>query len=152
MIKKAELKELIGLFSRLALGGVFVYSGAIKALSPAEEFAFAIESYRVFNAQLSLYAAYVMPWVELWAGLLLAGGVFTRANALFTGAMLVFFELLLGQAWLRKLPVTSCGCFGSASSNSIGYEFLQNLVFLALAWAAWRWGSRWSADGWVDTL
>ena len=41
-------------------------------------------------------------------------------------------QLLLGQAWLRKLPITSCGCFGSAGSNSIGHELLQNLALLAL--------------------
>ena len=53
---------------------------------------------------------------------------------------------LLAQAWLRHLPVTSCGCFGSTGSNSIGHEFLQNLVLLALAWLAFRYGGRWSAD------
>jgi len=152
MTGKGGLKDLIGLLSRLALGGVFIYSGGIKALSPAEEFAYAIESYKVVNAQLSLYAAYAVPWIELWAGLLLAAGVFTRLNALFIGGMLVFFELLLGQAWLRKLPITSCGCFGSSGGNSIEAEFLQNLVLLALAWAAWRYGSRWSADEYAATL
>lgn len=141
---------LLGLLARLAVGGVFVYAGLMKALAPAEEFAFAIEGYRVLNAQLSLYAAYTVPWLELWAGLLLAAGVFTRSNALFVGAMLLFFELLLGQAWLRGLPVTSCGCFGSSGSNSIGREFAQNLVFLALAWAAWKFGRAWSADEWVE--
>jgi len=150
MNAKPESKDLIGLLARLALGGLFVYSGAIKALAPAEEFAYAIESYSVLGAQLSLYAAYVTPWVELWAGLLLAAGVFTRASALFIGAMLGFFELLLGQAWLRGLPITSCGCFGSSGSNSIGVEFAQNLVFLALAWAAWKFPSRWSADAVVE--
>lgn len=147
---KLSIKELIGLLARLAVGGVFVYAGLVKAMSPAEEFGYAIESYKVLNAQLSLYAAYVMPWIELWAGLLLAGGVFTRLSALFSAAMLAFFELLLAQAWLRHLPVTSCGCFGSGHSNSLGREFAQNLVFLALAWLAFRYGSAWSADKYVE--
>jgi uncharacterized membrane protein YphA (DoxX/SURF4 family) len=142
--------EILGLLARLAVGGLFVYSGAVKALAPAEEFAYAIESYQVLNAQLSLYAAYATPWVELWAGLLLAAGVFARANALLLGSMLVFFELLLGQAWLRGLPVTSCGCFGSSGSNSIEAEFTQNILFLAMAWAAWKFPSRWSADAAVE--
>lgn len=143
-------RDILGLLARLAVGGVFVYAGLMKALAPAEEFAFAIEGYRVLNAQLSLYAANLMPWIELWAGLLLAAGVFTRGNALFIGAMLCGFELLLGQAWLRGLPVTSCGCFGSSGSNSLSREFAQNLVFLALAWAAWKFGRAWSADEWVE--
>ena len=149
---KIETKELIGLLARLAAGGVFIYAGLLKALAPAEEFGYAIESYRVLNSQLSLWSAYIVPWVEIYAGLLLAAGVFTRLSALFTGAMLIFFEVMLGQAWLRKLPVTSCGCFGSAGGNSITYEFLQNLVFLALAWAAFKYGGRWSADKAVETL
>lgn len=145
---KEKLKpvELIGLLARLAVAGIFIYAGLTKALAPAEEFGYAIESYKVLNAQLSLLSAYIMPWVELYAGLLLAAGIFTRLNALFTGAMLLFFEAMLGQAWLRHLPITSCGCFGSSGSNSISHEFLQNLVFLALAWAAFKHGGACSAD------
>lgn len=146
MITKPSSKELAGLLARLAVGGVLVYSGVIKALAPAEEFAFAIESYRVLNAQFSLWAAYVVPWVELYAGLLLAAGVFTRFFAAFNGAMLVFFELLLGQAWLRGLPITSCGCFGSSASNSIAQEFAQNIGLLCLAWAAFKYGGWLTAD------
>lgn len=152
MTMKMQGKELLGLLARLALGAVFIYSGLIKALAPAEEFAYAIETYKVVNAQLSLFAAYLTPWVELWAGLLLAAGVFTRLSALFIGGLLIFFELLLTQAWLRGLPITSCGCFGSSGSNSIAQEFLQNLVLLALAWLACRHGSLWSADEHVDSL
>jgi len=143
-------KDVFGLLARLAVGGVFIYAGVAKALAPAEEFAYAIESYQVLGSKLSLLAAYAVPWIELYAGLLLAAGVFTRWTTLFTGAMLVFFELLLGQAWLRGLPITSCGCFGTSGSNSIGGEFLQNLVFLALATAAFKFGSAWSADRFAE--
>ena len=149
---KTETKELIGFLARLAVAGVFIYAGLLKALAPAEEFGYAIESYGVLNSQLSLWSAYIVLWLEIYAGLLLAAGVFTRLSALFTGAMLIFFEVMLGQAWLRKLPVTSCGCFGSSGGNSLTREFLQNLIFLALAWAAFKYGGRWSADKAVETL
>lgn len=149
---KTGIKDVIGLLARLAVGGVFIYAGLMKALAPAEEFGYAIESYKVLNSQLSLWSAYLVPWLEIYAGLLLAAGVFTRLNALFIGAMLLFFEAMLGQAWLRGLPITSCGCFGSSGNNSITHEFLQNLVFLALAWAAYKYGKAWSADDYVDTL
>jgi len=90
-----------------------------------------------------------VPWVELYAGLLLAAGVFTRWSGLFIGAMLVFFELLLAQAWLRGLPITSCGCFGASGSNSLAREFFQNLVFLALLWPGLRLGLGLSAEALV---
>ncbi|MBU2574573.1 MAG: DoxX family protein [Elusimicrobia bacterium] len=147
---KTDVKDILGLLARLAVAGVFVYAGILKLLAPAEEFAYAIETYKVTGPGLSLWAAYIIPWLELYSGLLLAAGIFTRFNALFCGAMLVFFEALLAQAWLRGLPVTSCGCFGSGSSNSLEYEFFQNLVFLALAAAAFRYSRRFSADAAMD--
>jgi uncharacterized membrane protein YphA (DoxX/SURF4 family) len=152
MNDKNGIKEILGLLARLTLGGVFIYAGLIKALAPAEEFGYAIESYKLFGAGLALWIAYIAPWIELYAGLLLAGGVFTRWSALFTGAMLVFFEFLLGQAWLRHLPVTSCGCFGSTGSNSLGHEFIQNLGLLLLAWGAFKYGACCSADRAVEKL
>ena len=147
---RGNYKEMIGLLARLLAGGVFVYAGLIKVLSPAEEFAYAIESYRVLNSQLSLRAAYLMPWLELYTGLLLMAGVFTRYAALLTGAMLVFFELLLGQAWLRGLPVTSCGCFGSGGSNSLAGEFAQNIPLLVLAALAFYFSGGYSVDSALD--
>ncbi|OGR52668.1 MAG: hypothetical protein A2049_05895 [Elusimicrobia bacterium GWA2_62_23] len=146
MNEKLTRQDIGGLIARLAVGGVFIYSGLIKALAPAEEFAFAIESYKVVGPQLALIAANVVPWVELWAGLLLAAGVFTRLTAGFIALMLVFFELLLGQAWLRGLEITSCGCFGAAGSNSLGQEFVQNLALLLICAAAFKHGLGFSAD------
>lgn len=144
--RATRVKAFLGLTARLALGGVFIYAGLIKLLAPAEEFAYAIETYKVTGPALSLWAAYIMPWLELFSGLLLSGGIFTRFNALLCGAMLLFFEALLAQAWLRGLEVTSCGCFGSGGSNSLPVEFAQNLVFLALACLAFRHGGAYSAD------
>lgn len=149
---KNETADIIGLLARLAVGGLLIYAGLMKALAPVEEFGYAIESYRVLDARFSLWAAYAVPWIELWTGLLLAGGVFTRLNAVLAGLMLLGFEAMLGQAWLRGLPITSCGCFGSGGGNSIAREFTQNLVFLALSWAAFKYGSAWSADKAVETL
>ena len=146
MPDKNKIIDILGFLARLAVAGVFIYAGWIKLLAPAEEFAYAIETYKVTGPQLSLWAAYIMPWLELFSGLLLACGIFTRFNALFCGAMLLFFEALLAQAWLRGLPVTSCGCFGSGGSNSLPVEFAQNLAFLVLAWLAFRHGGRFSAD------
>lgn len=149
---KQGTKDLIGLLARLAVAGVFVYAGVLKLLAPAEEFGYAIEGYRVLNSQLSLYVAYVLPWLELWIGLLLAVGVFTRVSALVSVLMLAVFEAMLAQAWLRGLPVTSCGCFGSSHSHSLAHEFMQNLVCLALLWLVFKYGSRWSADGYLEKL
>jgi uncharacterized membrane protein YphA (DoxX/SURF4 family) len=150
MDEKIRATDLPGIIARLALGGVFIYSGWLKAVAPAEEFAYAIETYKVVPAGLAMFTALTVPWIELYLGVFLAAGVFTRCSAFCLGAMLLGFEGLLLQAIIRKLPVTSCGCFGSSNSNSLGYEFTQNLVLLALTVLAWKYGGEFSLDSLIE--
>lgn len=152
MNDKIGPKDLLGIAARLALGGVFIYSGWLKAVAPAEEFAYAIETYKVVTPGLAMFFAMTVPWIEIYFGVFLAAGVFTRHSALCLGASLIGFEGLLLQAMIRKLPVTSCGCFGASSSNSLEYEFFQNLALLALAALAWKYGARYSMDSFIDRI
>jgi uncharacterized membrane protein YphA (DoxX/SURF4 family) len=150
MNRKIGTKDLLGIAARLILGGVFVYSGWVKAVAPAEEFAYAIETYRVVPAALTMFIAVTVPWLELYLGVFLFTGVFTGSSAFCLGAMLIGFEGLLLQAIIRKLPVTSCGCFGASKSHSLAHEFAQNLVLLALAALAAKYGGKLSIDSAVD--
>ena len=150
MTGKIDLKDILGIAARLVLGGVFVYSGWLKAVAPAEEFAYAIETYKVVPPGLAMAAAVAVPWIEIYLGAFLAAGVFTRPSAFCLGAALIGFEGLLLQAIIRKLPVTSCGCFGASNSNSLSYEFFQNLGLLVLAVLAWKHGARYSMDSLID--
>ncbi len=146
MNEKTEIKDIIGLAARLVAGGVFIYAGFMKASASAEEFAYAIETYKVVPPAIAMYAALAVPWIEIYLGVFLAAGVFMRYSALLIGAMLLGFEGLLLQAIIRKLPVTSCGCFGASGSNSLGHEFVQNLFLLAAAALAWKHGGKLSLD------
>ena len=150
MNEKTGIKDVIGLLARLLAGGVFIYAGFLKAAAPAEEFAYAIETYRIVPAGLAMFAALTVPWIEIYLGVFLATGIFTRYSALAACAMLLGFEGLLLQAMARSLPVTSCGCFGASRSNSLGYEFVQNLLFLAAAALAWKYGGQISIDSAVE--
>jgi len=144
------IKDVLGIAARLILGGVFVYSGWLKAVAPAEEFAYAIETYKVVPAALTMFIAVTVPWLEIYLGVFLVTGVFTGFSAFSLGAMLVGFEGLLLQAIIRKLPVTSCGCFGASKSNSLGHELVQNLGLLVLAALAARHGGKLSIDSKID--
>ncbi|MHB0996702.1 MAG: DoxX family protein [Elusimicrobiales bacterium] len=134
--------EILGFAGRLCAGGIFIYSGFMKFSAPAEEFAYAIETYKVMPAALAMFAAQTVPWAEFFLGVLLVAGLYVRFSSLAIGGMLVFFELLLAQAMLRGLNVTNCGCFGSAVSLPIQVEFCLNLVTLFLSWCAFRYGDR----------
>ena len=146
MKAKLETKDILGAAARLILGGVFIYAGWIKAVAPPEEFAFAIETYKIIPAALTMFVALTVPWLEIYLGVFLLTGVFTAYAAFGLAGMILGFEGLLLQAIIRKLPVTSCGCFGSSKSNSLLHEFIQNIALFALAALAWKHGRRLSID------
>lgn len=139
-------KIIAGLASRLIVGGIFIYAGYLKAVSPAEEFAYAIEGYKIVPARLALWMALTLPWLELYLGLMLAAGLFTRFCAAGLGALLFGFEVLLAQAWLRHLPILSCGCFGANGSNSLAGEFALNIALLIFTVLAFRFAAGYSLD------
>ncbi|MCX5785073.1 MAG: DoxX family protein [Elusimicrobia bacterium] len=150
MENENRAKMACGLAARLIVGGVFIYAGYLKAASPAEEFAYAIEGYKVVPPWLALWTALALPWLELYLGLMLATGLFTRFCAASLGLLLLGFEALLAQAWLRHLPVLSCGCFGTSGSNSLAGEFARNIPLLIFAVMAFRLGAGFSLDSAVD--
>ncbi|KAF0126621.1 MAG: DoxX family protein [Elusimicrobia bacterium] len=152
-IKNTPFTQWTGLAGRVALGFIFAWAGFLKAVAPAEEFAYAIETYKVFPAWMVTLSALTVPWAEIYLGLLLAAGLFTLPAAALTGAMIVFFQVLLAQAMVRGLPITSCGCFGTGKGNPIGVELALNFILLALAVLAWLYGrDRFSLDGAIESL
>ncbi|HOI41504.1 MAG TPA: MauE/DoxX family redox-associated membrane protein [Elusimicrobiales bacterium] len=152
-LKAASFAQWAALAGRAALCLVLAWAGFLKAAAPAEEFAYAIETYRLFPSWMATLASLTVPWAEIYLGLLLFLGLFTRLSAALTGALLLFFQLLLGQAMLRGLPITSCGCFGTARSNPIGVELGLNFLLMALAFLAWSRGrDLLSLDGAIESL
>lgn len=151
--KNVAFTQWSGLAGRVVLGLLFAWAGFLKAVAPAEEFAYAIETYKLFPQWMITLSSLTVPWAEIYLGLLLAAGLFTRPVAALTGAMLVFFQALLAQAMIRGLPITSCGCFGAGKGNPIGVELALNFILLALAALAWFHGrDRFSLDRAIESL
>lgn len=125
----ARTKALL-IMSRLVLGGLFVYAGAVKVLDPLG-FAQDIRNYRLVGQTLSFVIALVLPWLEILAGLALAAGFWKRASALLISGLLVFFIVLTLVTMARGLDV-DCGCFGSLSRRSGWGVVLEDLGMLFL--------------------
>lgn len=136
--QRAKFLALASTGGRLLLGAVFLYAGIIKAVAPAEEFAYAIESYKVVPGWLALAAAYALPWLEIALGALLLASAYLRLALAATAGLLLVFEALLLSVIIRKIPVESCGCFGSAFPMSPGTEFLTNLFMLLIVTRLWQ--------------
>jgi uncharacterized membrane protein YphA (DoxX/SURF4 family) len=115
---------------RLALGGIFIYSSLDKIAHP-EEFARIIANYGILPDALVTLPALVLPWLELFAGLLLVAGIWTRSAAALLSLLLLAFILALGVNAVRGIDV-SCGCFSTSAEikeNAWGL-ILRDLLIL----------------------
>jgi len=113
------------LILRLIVGGVFVYASLDK-LYNQEEFSRAIYNYKFLPESLINIFAIVMPYVELFSGLLLIFGIFRGGSSLLITIMLLMFIIALTQAYIRGLDI-SCGCF-SLETVSQKSDILQRIV------------------------
>jgi uncharacterized membrane protein YphA (DoxX/SURF4 family) len=110
---------IVAAAARWILGGVYVWMGLSKALDPVG-FLKLVHEYGVVTTPLLLnLIAGILPWFEVFCGLLLLLGVAVRGAALVAVAMLVPFTLLvLRRAFVllagSQLPFCAikfdCGC------------------------------------------
>src|SRR4029453_19007087 len=99
----------------LIVGGIFIYAGVVKVLSPVG-FASDIDNYKMLPWAIAVRLAFYLPWLEILCGLglifrfLYRGGlvILTGLTFIFIGASVI--------AKARGLDIT-CGCFGHVSKD-----------------------------------
>jgi uncharacterized membrane protein YphA (DoxX/SURF4 family) len=144
-IQRWRVADGLAVLARWLIGGLFLYMGLSKALQPVE-FLKLVREYDVIHAPLLLNSvAALLPWFEVFCGVLLLLGVALRGAALVSVAMLVPFTVLV---WLRTLEMShasglplcalkfDCGCGGG--EIWICRKLAENaLLTLLSAWLAW---------------
>ncbi len=140
------------LAARLAVGGVFVLSGAMKAALPPEEFSTIIEAYRLIDsADATLFLAALLPWAEIVLGFALIFGYAARPSAAAAGALLVMFIGAIASTKLRGLELPDCGCFGFKWHPGPTQALILDAVLLACAALAYKKGpGPFSLDRWCE--
>lgn len=124
--------KILNLILRLALGGIFVWSGVVKIMDPAG-FSANIGNYRLLPYEWNNLLAITLPWIEAVAGVLLIAGLWKRANALLIAGMLIVFIIAIGQAVARDLNI-DCGCFGTVGGRKVGIIAIgEDIAMLAAA-------------------
>lgn len=127
----------LSLVGRLGAGQVFIFAGLIKVADPTEV-ARSIQAFGVVDPESSLIpiAAYILPWTEILAGLLLVAGLFTRAAATVILLLLAGFVALIWNA-INEGKSLECGCFGKIKLFCSGpldqCNLIQNGVLALLA-------------------
>ena len=98
--------DIVALFARWILGGLFIYMGLSKALHPVD-FLKLVRQYELTDVPLLLnLVAAGLPWFEIYCGLLLLLGVAVRGSALLLVAMLVPFTVVVFR---RALAIHAAG-------------------------------------------
>ena len=131
------------------LAAVMVWAGLSKIVDPAGFYG-SILAYQLPLPPLFLKtAAVVLPWLEIFCGLLLAANIARRATLMLVIGLFALFLAMVVQAYLRGLNI-SCGCldlspFGIPQASktgllleSIGFAIFRNLGLLAAAFFLWK--------------
>lgn len=145
---KNKISAAVSLLPRLGVGGYFVYAAYTKIIAP-EGFVAAIRSYEMLSSSVDPFMAYTLPWLELFAGLLLGLGIWVAEARGLVAAMLVMFIGATGVALAQGLEI-DCGCTGENSDESGWGVIIRNSVFLGLLtidWLAMRCSRRVSRSG-----
>lgn len=122
--------------SRIVLGGIFIFSGFVKAIDPLGSAYKFTDYFLAFDVEWlsfsALPAAIILSTLEfiIGAGVLL--GVRIRLSALGALLFMAFFTPLTLYIAITD-PVPDCGCFGDAIIISNWETFYKNIFILAAA-------------------
>jgi hypothetical protein len=84
-----------------------------------------------------MLTAMALPWLELFVGVCLIGGIFVSGALLASIGMGVIFTFVLASALYRGLEI-SCGCFNTSDAGSISYfTLIRSCVILLLSLTAY---------------
>ena len=144
---KCAATDTFAVLARWLLGAVFLYLGLTKALHPAD-FLKLVRQYDLAQNYLLLNSvAAVLPWFEVFCGLLLLAGVVVRGTAVMLIVMLVPFTVIVFRRALaiqaaQHIPFCAvkfdCGC--GTGEEFICRKLLEN--FLLIVFSAWLLSSR----------
>ena len=126
---KRGLENRLYLFSRIIVGGTFIYASYSKILDP-EGFARIDENYRILPAIFINPFALILPWIELFCGILLITGYLIKGSVTTINLMMLVFTVAISINMIRGVDI-SCGCFSTTmTASKQAYQYLIRDVIL----------------------
>jgi uncharacterized membrane protein YphA (DoxX/SURF4 family) len=144
------------LITRLALGSIFIWTGATKL--GAGDLGTAISRYGIVPAPVARPLAAILPPAELLLGGLLLLGAFVPV-ALLAGAVLIGVFATAMVVAMRSGRAIPCGCLGDRSALVGPGTIARNVLFVIAAAAAthvsyslviWNPAAAWDAAGLIQ--
>ena len=139
---KLSRNEMAALVLRVLMGAWFVFTGGVKIFdSGLDQFVADIGNYKLVHGWLAIAVAYVIPWVEVVAGLCFMLGILKKGAWWAMLGLVLAFTVSVGSAWWRGLDI-SCGCLGGEEKISYWWKAAEFALYFAtlgyLAWVEWR--------------
>lgn len=131
---KNRIIDIVTWILRLFIGGVFIYSGFVKAVDPWGTFYKFGEYFAAMGipsiAPLTLVFAFCLFTSEFLTGVFFVTGSYRRVAPIFA---IIFMALMLPLTlWIAVAdPVADCGCFGDALVISNWATFWKNVILTA---------------------
>ena len=141
-MKKTTVKSTIAIIIRLILGFLFIYASLDKIIYPSK-FAEVIYNYRLLPVELVNICAILVPWIEVFIGIMLLIGIWVDASAFMLSGITFVFTFLIISAIFRGLNI-ECGCFSlDAEGSLVSWKRVIEDIFiliggLYLVWFNWN--------------
>lgn len=121
------------LFLRILIGGLFIFSGLVKANDPLG-LAYKMEEFfeiwhTLWMVPFSTLLSVWMNALEIVSGLALLLGWQNKWNVRLLLALILFFTALTGYTYYTGFPKT-CGCFGDCLPISAAVSFYKDIALL----------------------
>jgi len=141
-MKNTTIKSTVAIIIRVILGFLFIYASLDKIIYPSK-FAEVIYNYRLLPVEFVNICAILVPWIEVFIGVMLLIGIWVDASAFMLSGITFVFIFLIISAIFRGLNI-ECGCFSlDAEGSLVSWKRVIEDIFiliggLYLVWFNWK--------------
>lgn len=130
-MRKLIDNPILILVIRTFIGILFVFYGVAKIADPSH-FANEIGNYGMTPDFITHLMALILPWAEMFVGVLLLFGIYQNENGLLATLMLIMFTFGVVYAFASGLDI-NCGCSGGNAQQKVGWlKIFENLSLILL--------------------
>ncbi|YCM46367.1 MauE/DoxX family redox-associated membrane protein [Verrucomicrobiaceae bacterium 227] len=120
---------------RMGLGAFFIWSGILK-LQDLQAFTESVGNFQIVGEPTDAVVAYLLPWVEIFAGLSVVSGIGKAGGLVIILGMLLVFNVAIAWVWSQGLNI-NCGCYGKGSEpTNYPLKLVANFGLMTLAGAS----------------
>jgi uncharacterized membrane protein YphA (DoxX/SURF4 family) len=116
---------------RILLGILFIVAGSLK-LPNLKGFSVIVASYGLLPRQLVKPAAYILPFLEFFAGWWILSGKYLLYSASAGLLLMIAANVFVVFGLIRKKKMENCGCYGAAVKVPLSWKKLAENIFWTL--------------------